>query len=666
LTDGQQRLTTIYLLIGMLHKQLQNKPEVKQDVKDLLRQCLISDFERKDDDREPYLQYAIRESSVFFIRDLVNEFFINGGNKKVADIINQPWYFNDYKLDPTICSIIKALGKIENALTDKALDIVKFADFVVNKVKVQYFNVGDRKHGEERFVIVNTTGRSLTISENVKPILLGKLSEEKYSEQWEDRETWFWQNKNKKENTADDGVKEFLTWCLQIIEKQDSVDLFKKAKEYYKEDYSEVKIPKILDNIQAIFVALQHSVELLKLDKFKTQFKFINSGEEVNGIVGIRSLAEHRRHNILLPLLGFMVKFPNANKEDIYQFIRRLRKNYFDNQLSERTGNYVDWRHILQMIEKCDKPLDVLMYAGIVDDFRVITNVTCNLKNWFNSEEQLKYDLKKSDRAKVEEWEDHPDFMGDLSFLFSIHANANENKIAILEKYYQSYQNTVDLVRSKIKDKPLLSNYFRLFRLYAGCNKVGHISYTSGMEGVRFSTINREHLKKDEFKKLLEYDENEMINYCKNYIKSKISEQNILNVDKEGNYTVENFIKCWMTLKVFNAEMVFKEGDHPIQFWDGNETGVAAYYDKDKNTAIKNLPFSLENSYCGFAVKSGGGGGNYISYVTNQKEWLLKPFVINTPFAGFEDGKSDEEKIKENKKRIYQIIDFINSGVNPL
>ena len=49
LCDGQQRITTLFLLLGMINKRT-----------GALRQHLISDFEYKHDDKEPYLKYAIR------------------------------------------------------------------------------------------------------------------------------------------------------------------------------------------------------------------------------------------------------------------------------------------------------------------------------------------------------------------------------------------------------------------------------------------------------------------------------------------------------------------------------------------------------------------------------------------------------------------------------
>ena len=66
LCDGQQRLTTLYLLLGMLNKMT-----------GMFRRHLISDYEYVHDDKEPYLNYAIRESSLYFLSDLVCKFFID-------------------------------------------------------------------------------------------------------------------------------------------------------------------------------------------------------------------------------------------------------------------------------------------------------------------------------------------------------------------------------------------------------------------------------------------------------------------------------------------------------------------------------------------------------------------------------------------------------------
>jgi uncharacterized protein with ParB-like and HNH nuclease domain len=88
--------------------------------------------------------------------------------------------------------------------------------------------MGNRLNGEETFVVINTTGEPLSASENLKPILIGGIEEikkrEDYSDEWEEREKWFWENRNeKKENTSDALSFEFYKWFWQIRRKQENV-----------------------------------------------------------------------------------------------------------------------------------------------------------------------------------------------------------------------------------------------------------------------------------------------------------------------------------------------------------------------------------------------------------------------------------------------------------
>ena len=216
LCDGQQRLTTLFLLLGMINKKT-----------DKFRQHLISDFEYKHDDKEPYLNYAIRESSLYFLSDLVCKFFIEN-NDTVDKIQSADWYFDDYNLDPSIQSMLKALDKIEKIISEKEPDLLEFGDWLLNKVTFLYFDMENRKNGEETFVVINTTGEALSSTQNLKPLVLQerneafdntifKLGENSVEQCWEEIETWFWKNRMGENDTADAGFAEFFRW-ISIIE----------------------------------------------------------------------------------------------------------------------------------------------------------------------------------------------------------------------------------------------------------------------------------------------------------------------------------------------------------------------------------------------------------------------------------------------------------------
>ena len=226
LCDGQQRITTLFLLMGLLNKKTK-KNEFKNQ--------LISLFEFEQDDKEPYLQYSIRESSLYFISDLVCHFFITENDIEVSDInSNLSWYFKDYNLDPSIQSMISALAIIEEEIKD--IDASALGKYLVNQLSFMYYDMGTRANGEETFVVINTTGEPLTATENLKPLFIDAQKPECQkicSENWEEWETWFWKKRTgsgKKENdTADNGFREFLRWITLLNTKD--VESFKKIQD---------------------------------------------------------------------------------------------------------------------------------------------------------------------------------------------------------------------------------------------------------------------------------------------------------------------------------------------------------------------------------------------------------------------------------------------------
>ena len=101
-------------------------------------------------------------------------------------------------------------------------------------------------------------------------------------------------------------------------------------------------------------------------------------------------------------------------KETTYQFLRRLRKNYFDNQFEERKHNYLDWRYILEVIEKKDNLIEILKCSLEIKEFKKIPNAKNNIENWYNNEIKFKME-NLTNFNKLEETEDIPNVYGDIS-----------------------------------------------------------------------------------------------------------------------------------------------------------------------------------------------------------------------------------------------------------
>lgn len=659
LCDGQQRITTLFLLLGMLNRLSENK----------FIKLLISEKELHHDDKEPYLQYSIRESTLYFLSDLVCEFFLKK-EVKIEDINSSNWYFSEYDQDASIQSMLAAINTIQKKLSNE-IDYEGFGNFIADNLQMLYYDMGDRTRGEETFVIINTTGEPLTATENLKPILIGNVENierrKQFSEEWENREEWFWRNRDTKEQTADDSLNDFFVWYWQIrlLQEQRWIDkksyelnpkeLFTRKPEINAENEENPEIGRweesiMPESIHAYFCSLKELVEQCQDEKIKNVLNTIKDGEIT--LNWFRGLPKEKSLYVVLPLIAYCKKFQKPTQ--LYEFVRRIRKNYFDKEWKDRTNNFVDWRHIVQIIEISEKEVDVLKFKTLEsqDRFKTISNV--KLIEWFNAEEQKKIVLKENNKQKLEEWEDHPDFLGDLSFLFSIKENPT---IIELEKYYQNYISTVDLVRNKINNNPKLVNLFRLFYLFIGCNNVGHMDrVTWDAEGTLFSTFNRSHLKNDEYKSLIKSDNDKLIDFLTEYIKDRIEEWKLFDI-AEGNFTADKAIKAWLTLKVFNAN---KEGE-TLAFYDGNKTGVAVYkkFNDDRNRLIKTEALSLENLICGFGVKA-GGGGSYIHYA--DKENWNNANIIDTPFKSIAYNERDRtlKQIQENKEKIDEIIEYID------
>lgn len=233
LCDGQQRITTLFLLLGLLNQRTE-----KNDLLNLV----ISEQEQADD-WEPYLQYSIRESSLYFLSDLTRYFFRSEYKIKTSKIRERSWYFKDYDYDPSIQSMIDAMQIIEDILDNREFSSADFKEIglnLANNLSFLYYDMGNRTNGEETFVVINTTGEPLSSSENLKPNLINAQSEilqSKYAETWESWEHYFWKAR-KQNDTADNGMQEFFRW-ITYLESSDTEYKKRMAKDgKYKFDLS--------------------------------------------------------------------------------------------------------------------------------------------------------------------------------------------------------------------------------------------------------------------------------------------------------------------------------------------------------------------------------------------------------------------------------------------
>lgn len=460
LCDGQQRITTLFLLLGMLNKQTGSNAFQNQ---------LISYFELKDDDREPYLQYAIRESSLYFLSDLVTQYFLINDNISVDEISKQPWYFGEYNLDPSIQSILAAMKIIEQEVKD--IDANAFGKYIVEKLSFLYYNMGDRKKGEETFVIINTTGEPLSATENLKPLLIGNITDEEKRKNasilWEKWETWFWQHRKgagKQENdTADNGLNEFFRWVGLLNFTPESVQAIQKTGIINAEELRKI------DDDYMTFINNYFEIVYFLFNEKDGFFK-----NNLNWLAPLKKGNEQISWFRLLPVIEYIKRFGTQNQRNILRV-----KTFFKNiarvdKVSKAVGDLLP--KAIQLI----KDLPNSDIASMLEIEKVSEQI-------LTAEERLKFELYLAADNRVEmednfwEAENHKIWNGEIIPLLQWPTDNEGFKFDKFKQYYKTFLGVfigecdanIDITRRALLTRNL-KKYPKIFR--------GDTNYSFGWE----------------------------------------------------------------------------------------------------------------------------------------------------------------------------------------
>ncbi len=299
LCDGQQRLTTIFLILGVINRILGFSK---------FANYLMSSFEYHNDDQEPYLQYGIRESSLYFLSDLTVHYFLQDDIINIDDIKRQPWFLNEYILDPTINSIISAIRTVENALTELSDDDCEYlGDFITTKLEFLFYDMGNRENGEETFVVINTTGEPLTATQNLKPLVIEQnyIYNPKVASQWEEIETWFWRHRNidtDYPHTSDEGLFCFLN-LVRLLHCKTEEDSYNTIDNTDKFPYKEIPFSEVYDD----FLIYSKLSEMDFSERYDKSIKYPSK----------QVFFQQDRLYAIVPTMAYCQKFKEASEEDI-------------------------------------------------------------------------------------------------------------------------------------------------------------------------------------------------------------------------------------------------------------------------------------------------------------------------------------------------------------
>jgi uncharacterized protein with ParB-like and HNH nuclease domain len=304
LIDGQQRITTIFLILLACHRKLEKK----------LPAYLIKGDTLK-------LDYKVRQATHDFLKDLVTHIYEIGDDDKIESHL---WYHNDYKNDVTIQNIISNYYSINQWLNELNLEeLNQFLKLVEVQVEVSYFDVDNGRQGEELYIYLNSRGRQLEPNETLKAKFLSRIkdTDEKldWGKKWEVWQDFFWKYRGNNPD-ADFGFNEFLR-RIQLINMcglnrtSDEISGFATGRSDLKLDIN--LLPKSLDEIDDYFDAYKFLVES------DSVINFFKKHENSNYLV-TTPIPERRQVYYLrtLPVLALLGKTKLRDEASIIRFLR--------------------------------------------------------------------------------------------------------------------------------------------------------------------------------------------------------------------------------------------------------------------------------------------------------------------------------------------------------
>ena len=220
LLDGQQRLTTLFLL----HFYFVNKDHVDNITKNKLLN----------------FTYETRISSREFCESLINDVFditnLDDSTRISELITDKPWFFLSWQQDPTIAAMLNML----DAIHAKFYDIKNGWSKLTERNVIQFYHLNLDNFGlsDDLYITMNARGKALTAFENFKALLEKQINEEG----WEDKDTEF----NQKFAYKIDNQWTDLLWSYR--NKENSID------EYFLQLISNLYLvnKRELDNVQIL------------------------------------------------------------------------------------------------------------------------------------------------------------------------------------------------------------------------------------------------------------------------------------------------------------------------------------------------------------------------------------------------------------------------------
>jgi len=330
--DGQQRMTTIFLLMAILRDVTNNK-KLANNVKEAIYQ-----------EEDPFSNQPERIRIEFLIRDQVEAFvekFVktDGATNNVTDLKS---YLNSGNVSlHNMAKMMLYMRDIFSKMEEE--DIAKFAVFLFNKVIVIYVASENLEDAFRLFTILNDRGIPLSNSDILKSLNIGEVESEKkrqnFASMWEKLEAEF----------GRDEFDRFLGHIRTVILKE-------KARENLLKEYEKIYANKFLNKGEQTLTLINNYRD--------TYAKLIWFDDTVTTNFQLRNLITIMKKGLStdwIPVyLSYYTKFKDEN---LLLFAQRLESKFSADWILQEspTKRLTNTYSILKVIEKADNSNDVIL-----------------------------------------------------------------------------------------------------------------------------------------------------------------------------------------------------------------------------------------------------------------------------------------------------------------
>ena len=207
LIDGQQRMTTIFLMLIFAAFKAGRKDDFYQRI-------------RFEDINYPAFDFKVRQKTRDYLNMLIDKIFSYSPTEfRFSSIKERKWHLDEYKTDISISAMVNMLVSWESKWEQYSYDSSMFYDFLLKKIYFWHFPIDNTIQGEKLYITMNGRGRSLTPAEIIKAEVFRLAGEENAKEvgkTFEEIYDFFWRHRPSGTFSADNGVQKFFRWVYLL------------------------------------------------------------------------------------------------------------------------------------------------------------------------------------------------------------------------------------------------------------------------------------------------------------------------------------------------------------------------------------------------------------------------------------------------------------------